>query len=425
MLVNSFSTFFRTANNNQTTLTEGGNVRIETKSGDVVSADRIDLNNFSRQELVKKLLEFFHALNLEFEKKNNEKLWPNDSDLDNGHVFNGSSEHLFNSNISDKEFNQYKSKIGDVDITVPEDKKELLHTLLQNIEGKSVTSSSVFLGSKQDTVGEGHQINCLVKIDNKINVQIDFEFSGYSEGKPSKFAKFSHSSDWEDIKAGFKGVLHKYLLQSVASISDIKTEEEAILLTPASTLQKIKVAKNFPERGLTFKKFSVGRGLRTDAYATVPDDSGKSFQIDGKTAYKERPTSDSNYVQDPEEIAKIIFGPKFNIEDMKKINSFVGIIELCNKYFTSTNKQNLLTDFIRRLFGQGSQGLERDNPEGDYDIKRAGFQKLKQEFGITTVSDLPQQLSNLLKASEETLDSFQTKVKTYYELYGTRSRTTK
>ena len=133
MLVNSFSTFFRTANSNRTTLTEGGNVRIETKSGDVVSADRIDLNNFSRHELVKKLLEFFHALNLEFEKKNGEKLWPNDSDLDSGHVFNGSSEHLFNSNISDKEFNQYKSKIGDVDITVPEDKKELLHTLLQNI----------------------------------------------------------------------------------------------------------------------------------------------------------------------------------------------------------------------------------------------------------------------------------------------------
>ena len=371
------------------------------------------------------MLEFFHALNFEFEKTHNKKLWPIDSDLDNGHVFNGSSEHLFNSNISDKEFKQHKSKIGDIDITVPEDKKELLHSLLQDIEGKSITPSSIFLGSKQDTVGEGHQINCLVKIDNQINVQIDFEFSGYTEGKPSKFAKFSHSSDWEDIKSGFKGVLHKYLLQSVASISDIKTDQEAILLTPASTSQKPKVAKNFPERGLTFKKFSVGRGLRTDAYSTVPDDSGNSLQIDGKTAYKERPTSESNYVQDPEEIAKIIFGSKFKADDLKKINSFVGIIELCNKYFTSTNKQNLIMDFSRRLFGQGSQGLERDNPEGDYDIKRAGFQKLKQEFGITAISDLPQRLSDLLTASEETLDSFQTKVKTYYESYGTRSRTTK
>jgi hypothetical protein len=426
MLSQSFSSFFNAAALTQkTVLAEGGNLKIETKEGQTVFADRIDLTVVSRKKLAKNLLEFFHQLNSKFEAKFGFKLWSNPSILDSGHAFNGSSEHFFNSSITDDEFSKYKSKVGDIDITVPESQKDNLHELLNTLEGKQITTSSKLLGCKQDTVGEGHQLNCLVNIDGKINVQIDFEFSDYEEDLPSKFAKFSHSSDWEDIKAGYKGVLHKYLLQSIASISDVKTEEQAILLTPASSFDKIKVSKTFPDRGLTFKKFSVGRGLRTDAYSTVSDETGNPLQIDGKTAYKVRPPLESTYIKDPEQIAKTIFGPKFNSTELTKLNSFIGIIDLCNKYFSNKEKNELMLDFIRRLFGQGSQGLERDNPKGDYDIKKAGYLKLKQELGVTGFSDLPDSYEELMQTSEKESTAFQSTVKVYYNIYGNRSRNAK
>ena len=425
MSIEPFFTFFQSSSNKRQKLNEGGNVKIETKSGESVLADRIDLTVVSRMELSKKLLLFFHKLNELFEQKFNIKIWTNPYILDNGQAFNGSSEHFFNAAISDKEFKQYKTKVGDIDITVPEDRKEMLHQLLQELEGKKLTSSARFVGSKQDTVGEGHQINSLVNIDNKLNVQIDFEFSSYDEEVPSKFAKFSHSSDWEDIKAGFKGVLHKYLLQSIASISEVKTEDQAVLLTPASSANNIKITKTFPDRGLTFKKFSVGRGLRTDAYSTVLKDDGTPLQVDGRTAYKVKPPTESTYIQDPEQIAKTIFGPKFTREELPKLNSFVGIIDLCNQYFDEKDKKRLLKDFSRRLFGQGSQGLERDNPKGDFDIKRAGYEKLKRDLKLSEFSNLPETYEILMQEDDAKLTPFQISVKNYYKQYGTRSRTSK
>jgi len=388
MSIEPFFTFFQSSSNKRQKLNEGGNVKIETKSGESVLADRIDLTVVSRMELSKKLLSFFHKLNEVFEQKFNIKIWTNPSILDNGQAFNGSSEHFFNAAISDKEFKQYKTKVGDIDITVPEDRKEMLHQLLQELEGKKLTSSARFVGSKQDTVGEGHQINSLVNIDNKLNVQIDFEFSSYDEEVPSKFAKFSHSSDWEDAN-------------------------------------NIKITKTFPDRGLTFKKFSVGRGLRTDAYSTVLKDDGTPLQVDGRTAYKVKPPTESTYIQDPEQIAKTIFGPKFTREELPKLNSFVGIIDLCNQYFDEKDKKRLLKDFSRRLFGQGSQGLERDNPKGDFDIKRAGYEKLKQDLKLSEFSNLPETYEILMQEDDAKLTPFQISVKNYYKQYGTRSRTSK
>lgn len=426
MSIEPFFTFFHTSSVvKQQVIQEGGNVKIETKSGESILADRIDLNLISRTELSKKLLAFFHKLNQLFQKKFQTKIWPNSSVLDNGHAFNGSSEHFFNVAISDEEFKKHKSKVGDIDITVPEDKKEMLHELLQELEGKQITAFTKFVGSKQDTVGEGHQINSLVNVDNKLNVQIDFEFSSYEQDAPSKFAKFSHSSDWEDIKAGFKGVLHKYLIQTIASISDVKSEDQAILLTPSSSANNIKVTKTFPDRGLTFKKFSVGRGLRTDAYSKVLQDTGEPLQIDGRTAYKVKPPAESTYIQDPEQIAKTIFGLNFKSDELPKLNSFIGIIQLCNKYFSEQEKKNLLKDFSRRLFGQGSQGLERDNPKGDFDIKRAGYQKLKEDLNLAKFSNLPDTYEKLMQTADNTLTPFQIKVKDYYKQYGIRSRSSK
>ncbi len=399
-------------------LKEGGNVRVHTSSGNFVQADKIDLNTFSRTDLVHKLLDFFHNLNLKFQTIAKKPLWPLSEDINNGHIFNGSSEHFFNLNISDDDFKKHKPRVGDIDVTVPDENKELLFAFLKKIEGKKITSDISFIGSKQDIVGEGHQINSLIRINKQLNIQIDFEFSSYKDNKPSSFAKFSHSSDWEDIKQGFKGVLHKYLLQSIVSISDIKREDEAVLLTPASTYDNIKVSKRFPEKGLTFKKFSVGRGLRANAYTTIIGPDGQTLRINNKIAYKEKPTAESTYIQEPLEIAKQIFGSEFLPSEMRKFNSFVGLIELCTRHFNIKTKQDLVLDFVRRLFNIGSQGFERDNPQADFIAKRAGFNYIKTELNINSLPYLPETLEELFSLQEN--NNFFKKVCEYYKNYGSR-----
>jgi hypothetical protein len=414
MIEIAFETFFKS----KVPLLEGGNVRVVNHKGREIQAQKIDLSKHQRTPLIKKLLEFFHTLNAKFENSNGEKIWKIEDLIDSGHIFNGSSEHFFNLNIADKDFAKYKKTVGDIDVSVPVDKKQELFEFLQKLKGHQVTQHVSFVGIKQTNLAKGHQLNTLVCIDSILNIQIDFEFLEYREHSPSKFAKFSHSSSWEDIKQGFKGVLHKYLLQSLAGSSDLKTSEQVALFTKAATIQKPKLVKTFPPRGLSLKKFSVDRGLRTDAFKRLKDEQGNLISHEGKPVYKETDTEESMYITEPELIAREIFGSKFSSEDISKFNSFVGLIDLCIKYFTPTDRLNVIKDFQRRLFGVGAQGFERNNPSLDYEVKKAGFQKVKRNFKITSFPDLPQTYEDLMSLSEDgSTHPILLQVKTYYENY--------
>jgi hypothetical protein len=416
MLNSPFSYFFNQSK--LTFLNEGGNVRITTSTGDTIQANKLDLNKHSRSDIVDKLLNFFHSLNLKFEQEYGEKIWPLPLDIDSGHIFNGSSEHFFNSNIADEEFVKHKPIVGDIDVAVPSKLKEKIFEFLSSNKEKRFTTHCVFLGSKQDIVGEGHQTNCLVRIDDEINIQIDFEYSSYENNKPSKFAKFSHSASWSDIKQGYKGVLHKYLLQSIASSSLNMSSEEAVLFTKAATFAKPRISKAFPEKGISFRKFSVGKGLRTDAYEPVLDPEGKPAKHEDKIIVKERPTHLSTYIQDPELIAREVFGEKFNSKDIEKFNSFIGLIDLCNKYMESSKKTKILKNFFHRLFGSGSQGFERNNPKGDYSIKRAGFEYLRKNLDNNMFPELPETYEQLMSLPEnDNSNETLLKIKNYYENY--------
>lgn len=414
MIEIAFDTYFKL----KQPLLEGGNVRVIDSSGHEVQAEKIDLQKHSRTDLAKKLLLFFHKLNSLYEKKTGTKIWENPDSLTSGHVFNGSSEHFFNSKIDDKEFVKYKKTVGDIDLTVPSDKKFQLFDFLSSIAGNKITENTTFIGTKQTSLTKGHQLNSLVQIDNKLNVQIDFEFLEYHDKAPTRFAKFSHSSSWEDVKEGFKGVLHKYLLQSVAGSSDIKTSEQVALFTKTATKEKPKLVKTFPAKGLSFKKFSIDRGLRTDAFQRYHDEQGNAVDFEGKPVYKEKSTEESTYITEPELIGKEIFGTKFSSTDLSNLNSFVGLIELCMKFLVPNVRLNVFTDFARRLFGVGAQGFERNNPALDYDIKKAGFQKIKQRFKITSVPDLPNTYSELMSLSEDASNhKMLLEIKKYYENY--------
>ena len=127
----------------------GGNTKaIDRKTGEVVNffgrpgyADKIDLKKLDRSSLKRSIITALKNLDSLYENEFGVPIWDRsqrNSLLSFGEAFNGSSEHLFNDKMSDKEFTKFKSSVGDIDLTVPAEKIETIFDLLASLEGKEV-----------------------------------------------------------------------------------------------------------------------------------------------------------------------------------------------------------------------------------------------------------------------------------------------
>ena len=320
---------------------------------------------FGREYLKNTLLSIFKKLDELYFKSYKERLFIS---FDNfGEYLTGSSKFVFDIDITDDEFIKYKPFVGDIDIAIDNNKIKRLLELLNNNENTLITKDVIYIGStKNELKSEDAQINTIFKVskDNyTTNIQIDFEGSEYIDNKPSQFSKFSHSSNWEDIKDGFKGVCHKFLLRSLArSISPIK---DFIIVTPKSTFEKYKISTS-NKNSKSFLSFSVSKGLRTK-YIPVKDSNGSILIIDGKKAYKEDlDTSSEKYDKNLSSIFFKLFKVRPKNNDLSLFNSFKGCIELINKYHSKEIKDSIIRNL---LDGVMIQGLERDNPKSDMKIK--------------------------------------------------------
>lgn len=187
--------------------------------------------------------------------------------LKTGSAFSGSSSHLVNSKISDDELHKHKPTMGDIDTQVPKEHLADLHKHLTI--GKKFGSYTV-AGVKK----HGNEVSILAKHENGQHHQIDFEGVDYHNNEPTKGEQFAHSSSWEDMKHGIKGVSHKQLLNAA---------------------------------GGEHHKFSITHGL-----ATRTDDK-KAPAVHG--------------TKDPKEISKTLFGREHPVESFddvaKGIRDFV------------------------------------------------------------------------------------------------------
>jgi len=162
-------------------LFEGGNSRVvDPDTGEVTDlAYKIELDKFNREQTIKDFIKYFTYMNDEFEKEYNDKIWRDFSVITSGEAFNGSSEHFFNMDITDREFTQFKSKVGDVDLTVPHNKLPAIFDLLQNkLRNKTGPGNITYLGNPKKTLGGGHQVNGVFRYEQKgnvVNAQVDFE----------------------------------------------------------------------------------------------------------------------------------------------------------------------------------------------------------------------------------------------------------
>ena len=366
----------------------GGNVTgINKRSGEEVRAEKIPIKEIGRSNFTKKFIKVFTEINKLYKKKYGEVLWKNEKNIANGLQFNGSTSYIFNGDIPDEEIIKYKTHAGDLDIIVPDNTKTELWKLLDSLEGKEIIKGVEYIGSNKPTVTSfGDQINTVFRVDFGkdlvVAAQVDFEFLPMTddEGTPSEWAKFSHSSSFDDAKVGVKAVHHKFLIQSI--IGGASMRDDIVIATPASTPDKIRLKKVKDGDLPRMLKFSVGRGIRT-AYDPMLDENGDGIFIDGKQVYQERDSKTDTYITIVKEIYKLAFGRlKDNPKDVHDFGSFIGVVNLMKKYLDKTQINNTTKRYEEKLFAPYAQVIERGNAKADYDVKISGYGYYCKTMGI-------------------------------------------
>ena len=340
----------------------GGNVAI----GDD-SADRIDLQKIDRTEIVNVLNDSLATINNEFEKSFGLPLW-NEKLFKSKEFLSGSAFHFFNlQTIGDEEFVKVKSTVGDVDLQVSGNMAPMIKEFLDNSKGKTFGPLTL-IGYKSS----GGQYISLWKLPSfNINVQIDLELVSFdSSGNPSAWSQFAHSSTWDDLKAGIKGVFSKLLYSSLTA-----PKSKDMIVKAKTARGKDKIINK------SEMSFSVTTGLR-NKFSPILDSSGEHVYENGLPTYTELTTAQSNNVTDLTMIFNIFFGQIPTASELKQMNSFIGTLDLIKQYMSSDTGK-IADKFVDKLWGVGAQGLYKNNPSQDLMEKSAALSILCAEFGLT------------------------------------------
>lgn len=353
----------------------GGNATFIKGDGTLVPAEKIDLIKTTRKGFTDKFVKAFKKINSLYAKAYKEKLWVDESKLVTGELFNGSTSYIFDDSIPDDELIKYKKSSGDLDVIVPEESKDNLFKLLMKLEGKEIVKDITFVGvTNAKTFGD--TLICILAAtfgDYKVMAQVDFELLPVEKesGTPEEWARFSHSSSFDDAKIGVKGVGHKYLIQAI--IGGASVREDIVIATPSSKPGKVKLKKmngDLPR----MLKFSVGKGVRV-AYEPMHNEDGSPLIMDGKEVYREIPSKGADSVTMVREIYKLVFQRlETNKKDEKLFWSMKGVVDLMNKFLTQKEVDRTMTRLIDMLWGMGGssragQQLEDRNPEWDFQVK--------------------------------------------------------
>lgn len=375
----------------------GNNDFINRSTGEIVaSAVKIPLNVFGKSFIKKEVLELLKVIDTEFKKKYKTPIWKDFSIVTKGYVFNGSTSSLMDDNIGDDEFTELKPMLGDIDVVIDKNIKDNLFNLLAELEGKQLTKTMKYIGNiHKESSSVGNTIITGVEIQKDGTtaiLQIDWELGHYENDEPTEYARFGHSSSWDDIKAskftpGLKGGMsHKLLLRALFGGASLK--KDAVIVTDKSTPEKPKVRlKGGKPLELRMLKFSVDLGVR-NAYLPFNDKDGNQIIIDGKKAFIEDSSSSSSYETNVETICRMIF-PIKSSNEVKNFWSFIGVVDLMKKYLDSSTIEMTMKRFIDNFFdarpGKNiAQPVEPRDSELDKKIKTAAVNYIFDKISSTS-----------------------------------------
>jgi hypothetical protein len=365
-------------------LFEGGNVRIGQHE-----AETINLLVHKRDFILPVLNQLLLGINSAYQKIYKAPLW-NPALLQNREFLSGSSLHFFDTNINDEQFTKLKPKVGDIDTQVDINQRDTLADFLQKAKGKKV-GNAIFLGYE---VGN-EQFSSLWQFDTPpIKIQIDFEFVEFKGGTPTPWARFSHSSAWQDIQQGVKGVFHKYAVQSLTSLT-----KRDFLLRKMVGRGKLKKEEDVPTNDNMFS-FAVsskeGGGLRSKYEPVIDPTTMKPVVVKGLPVMKALPAA--GYEQDLDKMLQTLLGNRIKPNQIKNVSqkfwSFTGILEIMNVFLKPEEKNAILEDFINRCFGSGVQGLYKNDPERDSQEKLTAVNLMSKAIGVPLPKNFKQTIDS-------------------------------
>lgn len=366
-------------------LMEGGNLAVDGHE-----AQQIDLKVHNRAYIVPILDILLNSINTGFEQQAGGPLW-SPKVLKSRKYLSGSSLHFFNTDIPDDEFERVKPKVGDIDTQINKASEAHLAQYLDSVKGQ-VVGNAKFLGYSRGN----EQYSSLWELtDPPIKVQIDFEFVDYSEkDQPTDWAGFSHSSSWDDLSQGIKGVFHKFVIQALSKISS----QDFIYRKVHKRTGKI-TDKPEHDSMISFAVSSKeGGGLRAK-YEPVLDEKGRPLVIDGLPVLKDLPAS--GYEKDLSKIFQTIFGKRIDKAQLAKVLpktwSFTGLLEIMNLILTPEEKEQVLDSFVDKMFAPGAQGLYKGDPQRDLKEKNVALNHALKVLGVTPPKNLEQMRQDYLQ----------------------------
>ena len=367
----------------------GGNITVfnnVTKKS--YKAEKVELNKVNLQDFRKDFLELFNTINERFEKEYKRKLWkPNE--IKNSFVFNGSSSFILSDEYDPKEILKYKTHMGDVDVTVPDYEGKNLFLLFRKFENKRFGNFTLKGIYQQNENALGDQIFTIFKyylpdrisLDNNpksydcINIQIDFELTEFDKGSPSEFAKFGHSSSFEDAKVEVKAFHHKLLINAIMAC--ISRLNDAIVVTKGSKPGNLKQVAWNKAKPAKLLKFSVDAGMRASLEPML-DEEGNQVYMDGLKVYKELSVQDSKFEKSVQKIFNTAFKGKGDIKDF---HSFVGLCRLIKKYCDKREQMDILESYFTTLFKLAAQ-VRLDSLADDMEEKDSGVRYLENFLNL-------------------------------------------
>lgn len=347
-------------------LNEGGNITItnlqtnKTYSAEEVDLTKINLNNF-RKEIKK----FLKTLNELFKKEYKKTLWK-DNDIETAFIYNGSSSFILHPDYEESQIRKYKPKMGDIDITIPEEYLKSLYLLLEKLKNKPINCFQYKGNWRNNPDSLGDQLNTIFRmyfdddfnpVDKNgtqfINLQIDFEGVNFVNGSPDEFAKFGHSSSFEDAKENIKAMHHKILISSI--FTAISKLPDSIVVTKTSTPDNLKQVTWNKTKPAKLVRFSGNSGIYNCLDPMM--DNGKQVIWNGLKVYKEINSKEGKYEKDLNKIFEFAFGGKGNISDF---HSFVGLCKCIKKYCDKETQNDILEIYIEGILSGKAPPKHKD-----------------------------------------------------------------
>jgi hypothetical protein len=370
---------------NRKRLVEGGNLAIRGHE-----AEHLDLKVTNRGYIVPILNNLLASIDAAFAKQFKQPLW-NPSLLKSGEFLSGSSLHFFNvQGIPDETFVSKKPTVGDMDTMVNKELEAELSQFLTQNEDKQV-GPAVLRGFQRGN----EQFSSLWELqDPPIKIQIDFEFVEFEGEKPTDWARFSHSSAWDDLQAGVKGVFHKLLIQAFTAL----TRRDFYLRKlvgrgKARQEEDVPTVDNMYSFAVSSKE---GGGLRAKYEPVMDTTTGQPEIKDGKPVMRAAPTS--GYIQDIGKIFQTVLGkrldPKKAQELSKNFWSFSGLLDVMNQLLSPEEKNNVVQAFLLKVIGPGAQGMYKNNPDKDRAEKTTAINHLLKVLKVPKPANLDQMMKD-------------------------------